>query len=162
MAAMDRGRLGIYLNDHLAAADAALARARASARWNRASKLGESLEGFVRDASEDREALLGVIRALGLDRNVFKEGAALAAERVGRLKLNGRLFHYSPLSRLEELELFEASASANAALWETLQALSDHEPRLDPAQLATRHHRAKAQSDTLAHLRRQHIRHAFA
>lgn len=159
---MNRRRLSIYLNDHLAAADAALARARASRRSNRDSELGEALEGFVHDASQDREVLLEVMRDLGLDRNIVKEVAALAAERVGRLKLNGRVIHYSPLSRLEELELFAAGASAKASLWETLQVLSEHEPRLDANELARRTERARAQSDTLAELRRRHIRDAFA
>jgi hypothetical protein len=159
---MDRRRLSIYLNDHLAAADAALARARASARSNRDSELGEKLDGFVRDASDDREALLEIIRDLGLDRNLVKELAALAAERMGRLKLNGRWIHYSPLSRLEELELFAAGASAKASLWETLQVLSDHEPRLDSAELASRYERARAQSETLSDLRRRQIRAAFS
>jgi hypothetical protein len=159
---MDRRRLSIYLNDHLAAADAALARARASVRSNRGSELGEALEGFVRDASEDREALLEILRDLGLDRNLVKELAALAAERVGRLKLNGRLIHYSPLSRLEEFELFAAGASAKASLWETLQLLGDHEPRLDSAELARLHERARAQSQALSDLRRQQIHDAFS
>jgi hypothetical protein len=159
---MNRRRLSIYLNDHLAAADAVLARARASVRSNRDSEVKGALEGFARDASEDREALLAVMRDLGVARNLVKEVAALAAERVGQLKLNGRVIHYSPLSRLEELELFAAGASAKASLWETLQVLSDHDPRLDSTHLARLHERARAQSQALSDLRRQQILEAFS
>ena len=44
---------------------------------------------------------------LGVAQGRLKPLAAVFGERLGRLKLNGRLWGYSPLSRLDELELLQ-------------------------------------------------------
>jgi len=96
--------LRIYLNDHLAGSALGLALARRTLRNNREGELGEFLRRLVREIEEDRATLLEVMRALGVPRNPVKEPAARMLEIVGRLKLNGRLRGYSPLSRALELE----------------------------------------------------------
>jgi hypothetical protein len=159
---MNQRRLGIYLNDHLAAADAAIARARASIRANQSTPLADSLHEFLVEAEEDRRALVEVMQRLGVRRARLKELAALTSERAGRLKLNGRLLRYSPLSRLEELELFAAGAALKARLWETLMLLSDGDSRLDAAEYASRQHRADAQANSLASIRREWVQDAFS
>lgn len=159
---MNHRRLRIYLNDHLAASTGVLARARATVRSNRDSKLGRVLERFVEESSEDRQALLEVMARLGLRRARLKEIAALGAERAGRLKLNGRWIRYSPLSRVEELELFTAGASLKGRLWETLGILSEEDERLDPDEIDARRRRARAQERSLAALRRKWVHEAFS
>ena len=51
---------------------------------------------------------------------------ARAAEFVGRLKPNGRLRGYSPLSRLVELELLVAGILTKESLWQTLTVVQQH------------------------------------
>jgi hypothetical protein len=53
-------------------------------------------------------------------------------EKAGRVKLNGRLIARSPLSDLEELELFRLGVESKAAGWRTLRTPADTDRRLDP------------------------------
>lgn len=46
---------------------------------------------------------------------------AWAAEKLVRLKLNGRLRGYSPLSRLLELEMLHIGITGKLELWQALQ-----------------------------------------
>jgi hypothetical protein len=62
---------------------------------------------------DDRRALLALIEKPSL----AKAGLAWAAEKVGRLKPNGHLTSYSPLSRLVELEGLKAGIEAKRSLW---------------------------------------------
>jgi hypothetical protein len=159
---MDRRRLRIYLNDHLAASAGALARTRATIRANRDSKLATELQRFLDEATEDRRVLLEVMDRLGLRRARLKELAALGAERMGRLKLNGRWIRYSPLSRLEELEFLAAGASLKGRLWETLEILSEEEAALDADALEAQRKRARAQERSLSRIRRKWVHEAFS
>ena len=113
--------LRIYLNDHLGAAAAGVALARRTLRNNREGELGRFLAGVVREIEEDRASLEQVLHAIGAPRNPVKEGAAKLAERLGRLKLNGRVRGYSDLSRLLELEGLTVGVWAKRALWRSLQ-----------------------------------------
>jgi hypothetical protein len=115
--------LAIYLNDHLAAATGARDLARRSASSNRGSEYGPFLERLAREIAEDRESLLGIMRALKVKVDPLKVLAGWGAEKVGRLKLNGRLLGYSPLSRLVELETLSLGVNGKLALWRSLQQL---------------------------------------
>ena len=59
--------------------------------------------------------------SLGIPQSSIKQNAAALAERVGRLKLNGQLTGYSPLSRLVELEGLSVGIAGKAALWRSLK-----------------------------------------
>src|SRR5215207_10817777 len=65
-----------------------------------------------------------------VDRSPVKSGSAWGLEKAGRLKLNGQLRGYSPLSRLIELEALHAGVSAKRSLWQVLQAAFPEDPRL--------------------------------
>ena len=58
---------------------------------------------------------------LGVGQSKLKPLAALLGERLGRLKLNGRLRGYSPLSRLDELELLQIGVAGKRRLWRALE-----------------------------------------
>ena len=115
--------LAIYLNDHLAAATGGRDLARRAASSNRGSDYGPLLERLAREIAEDRESLLGIMRALKVKVDPLKVLAGWGAEKVGRLKLNGRLLGYSPLSRLVELETLSLGVHGKLALWRSLQQL---------------------------------------
>ena len=93
--------LPIYLNDHLAGATLGVELARRTLRENEEGELGDFLRWLVGQLLEDRRALLAQVEQPSL----AKAGAAWLAEKAGRLKANGHLFSYSPLSRLVGAEV---------------------------------------------------------
>jgi hypothetical protein len=105
--------LPIYLNDHLAGATLGVELARRALRENEEGELGDVLRWLVQQLLEDRKALLAHIEKPSL----AKAGLAWAAEKAGRLKPNGQLTGYSPLSRLVELEGLKAGIEAKRSLW---------------------------------------------
>ena len=117
--------LSIYLNDHLAAAVGAVQLARRAARQNRGSEYGEVLERLATEIGEDRHALQDRMKQLGVRGDRVKLVASVAGEKLGRFKLNGELTRYSPLSRLEELELLSLGVEGKLALWRALRANVD-------------------------------------
>ena len=138
--------LRIYLNDHRAGAAAGLALARRCEHNNRGSALGEELQFIVRDLRADEASLHRIVRHLRLPENRFKQAAARAGELFGRLKLNGEVRRYSPLSRLLELEMLLAGIDAKRSLWHALHAAGiDVPPDIDLKQLEDRasHQRAR-------------------
>ncbi len=154
--------LEIYLNDHLAGATAIRELGRRAARSNRGSAYGPLLERLAAEIDEDRDSLLEVIKALGVGIDRVKLAAGWGAEKLGRLKLNGRLRGYSPLSRVVELEGLALGISGKLALWRTLRALAPHEPRLEAFDLDALIVRAERQLDELESHRLLATAEAFA
>src|SRR4051794_25402607 len=85
---------------------------------------------------------------LGISPDRLKNAAAWTGEKAGRLKLNGRLTSYSPLSPVVELEALIAGVTGKRALWRALRLLAD-DPRLQPEQLEELLARADRQLETL-------------
>jgi hypothetical protein len=123
-------RLDVYLNDHLAGATGGIELCRRALRENLGTDLGAFLEVLLQEIGEDRRTLEDVASRLGTDRSPLKPAGAWALEKAARLKLNGRLRGYSPLSRLIELEALQAGVSAKRSLWQALQAAFPEDPRL--------------------------------
>jgi hypothetical protein len=145
MLGLGETRLSIYLNDHLAGATGAVNIARRSAASNRDPPSGAALEELAREIDEDRSTLITVMDRLSVGRDQLKLALAWGAERAGRLKLNGSLVGYSPLSRLEELEALLAGVNGKLALWETLQRTHGHDTRLRDVDLDALLERARSQ-----------------
>jgi hypothetical protein len=123
-----RGRLDIYLNDHLAGSTLGVELSRRSASENRGSQYAAFLERLCREILEDRRTLEAVMRALDVDRSPAKPAGAWLLEKLSRLKLNGQVRGYSPLSRLFELEGLETGVSGKRSLWQVLgRAFADDE-----------------------------------
>ncbi|MFH8336461.1 hypothetical protein [Streptomyces sp. AM6-12] len=141
--------LGIYLNDHMAGATAGVLRAGHLARSSRGSALGRAVGPVATEIAQDRAALLGIMRDLGVPVRRYKVCAGWAGERLGRLKGNGRLIRRSPLSTVLELEALRLAVEGKAAGWQTLRRLSAVDQRLDAAQLDTLLERARRQQKTL-------------
>lgn len=123
-------RLDIYLNDHLAGATVGVELSRRAANSNRGTPSGEFLERLHHEIVEDRRTLLAVVRALEADASAAKPALAWIAEKAARLKLNGRLRGYSPLSRLIELEGLETGVIGKRSLWEALARAFPDDARL--------------------------------
>lgn len=130
--------LQIYLNDHLAGATLGVELAKRTLKENPDGELGEFLRWLGGRLAEDRRALLARIERPSL----AKAGGAWLAEKLGRLKPNGHLTTYSPLSRLVELEGLKTGIEAKRSLWLSLGdaelvARSDEQlERLEPHRLA--------------------------
>ena len=145
--------LGIYLNDHLGGATGGVELARRLASSQRGTPQAATLGRLASDIAEDREALVSIMKALGVPVRRYKAGLGWAGERIGRLKLNGHLTTRSPLSSLEELEMLRLGAEGKAAGWRTLRALADSDHRVDARQLDELSERARSQVEVLEDLR---------
>jgi hypothetical protein len=154
--------LAIYLNDHLAGATAGLELARRAASSNEGSDYGRFLDDLVTEIDEDRESLFELMRATGVGVDRVKVLGGWAAEKVGRLKLNGRLRGYSPLSRLLELEGLTLGVRGKLCLWRALTELQPADPRLSAMELARLGKRAEVQLDGLEAQRLKAAAQAFA
>jgi hypothetical protein len=141
--------LAIYLNDHLAGSTAARELVRRAASSNRGSDYSSFLDRLATGVDEDRDALLAIMRALGAPLDHLKVVGGWGAEKLGRLKLNGRLLGYSPLSRLLELETLALGVRGKLGLWVALELLAPERPELAPFDLQTLIDRAECQLEEL-------------
>ena len=148
-------RLATYLNDHLGGSATGRELARRTLQSNRGNEYGVVLEDVVRQIEEDVESLLEVMRRLGVEPGRIKEALGWAAEKVGRLKLNGQLLGYSPLSRLVELEALMLGITGKLAMWQALRTVLGDDPRLEGIDLEQLAERARDQGQTVEGLRRR-------
>jgi hypothetical protein len=159
---LDLKLLGIYLNDHLAGATAGLELVKRARGANERTEYGEALTRLADGIEADRRALEGVMERLDVGRDHPKVLAGWVAEKVGRLKPNGQLLGYSPLSRVLELEGLALGVTGKLALWRTLHGLAAEDDRLDAAYLGRLAERAERQLAELEEQRREAVREAFA
>jgi hypothetical protein len=151
-----RTRLATYLNDHLAGAVAGHGLAARAAASNRGNQYGAALAGIVREIEEDAESLKDLMDRLDVHADRVKLALGWAGEKVGRLKLNGQVLGYSPLSRLVELEGLMLGVSGKRALWQALRKVfGDEDPRLRGIDFEQLVERARTQRATLEQLRRK-------
>lgn len=154
--------LAIYLNDHRAGAVAGAELAKRTLDSNRGTEYEAFLTQLVADIEEDRARLEAIVDRSGIPKSPVKPGLAWAAEKVGRLKLNGAITGYSPLSRLVELEGLRLGIQGKLCLWKSLKearpagaAVTDDEldeliARAEAQTEIVEEHRLKAASTALA------------
>lgn len=143
--------LAIYLNDHLAGATLGVELARRLRASNSGDpEFGEPLAEICAEIEEDRSTLEGVMKESGIRRDHLKPMGAWVAEKLGRLKLNGRLRGYSPLSRLVELEMLFIGITGKMQMWNALAHTRAGElAGFDFAGLAERAARQRARAQEL-------------
>lgn len=147
-ARMDR-LLGIYLNDQLAAGVLWRAIARRAQRNNAGTEAGEAVARVAAAIAEDIATFERIMDRLGVRRSRVKPALAMVAERAGRLKLNGRLTSYSPLSRFEELEFLVMGIEGKKVLWQTLRDCAGLAERLPDVDFDALIARAQRQRDEI-------------
>jgi hypothetical protein len=158
---LDRKLLGIYLNDHLAGATVGMELSRRARGSNKGTAYGDVLERIAKEIEEDREVLLDLMSRLEVKRDHAKVAVGWLGEKFGRLKPNGRLLSYSPLSRLVELEALSLGIAGKVSLWEALKEVAAEDSRLDAAELGRLADRAERQRKEVWQLRQRAAREAF-
>ena len=137
--------LAIYLNDHRAGSVAGYELAKRTLDNNEGTEYEAFLAQLVEDIREDQATLDRIIERSGIPRSPVKPGLAWAAEKVGRLKLNGALTGYSPLSRLVELEGLKLGVEGKLCLWRSLRTARPAEAAVTDEELDELIARAEAQ-----------------
>lgn len=154
--------LGIYLRDQLAMGIAWRELARRAARNNDGTEFGAAVGRVATGIAEDVATFREIMRRLEISTNPVKTGLAFAAERVARLKLNGRLRSYSPLSRFEELDFLAMGIDGKKLLWTTLRDLAGLGARLPDVDFDELIRRAESQRAELEPFRARAGTEAFS
>jgi len=123
-------QLAIYMNDQLALGVLWREIARRSARANHGTPTGEALASVATAIAEDVQTFETIMQRAGIPKQPAKPVLAMAGERIGRLKLNGRLKGYSSLSRFEELDFLVMGIDGKVVLWSNLRDLAGLGARL--------------------------------
>ena len=159
---MDSRMLATYLNDPLAAATAGTELVRRARQSNEGTRFGPPLAQLAEGIEQNRRALRELMAVLGVRPDPVKLALAWTGEKAGRLKPNNRLFSYSPLSRVLELEALSAGVVAQRSMWQSLALISEHDERLRRANLDELIDRAERQLAQLEELRPLAAEEAFA
>ena len=143
---MNEKYLRIYLQDHLAGSTAGLELARRTSGSNEGTEYGPPLARIADEIESDRRMLQGIMEDLGFGGDRLKNAGAWALEKAGRLKLNGELTGYSPLSRVVELEGLLTGITGKWGLWVALLEVAPQRaaPRRRAARASARPRRGAA------------------
>ena len=151
MVFFERRYLAIYLNDHYAGSTGGLELARRARDSNTGTEFGAVLAEITDEIDWDRERLREIMRFCEVEPDRVKVAGAWAGEKLGRLKPNGELTSYSPLSRVVELEGLFVGISGKLSLWRNLErALGEHLVSFELPKLIAR---AESQRDRVEELR---------
>jgi hypothetical protein len=153
--------LRIFLQDHLAASTGGLELARRAAGQNKGTTYAGPFAQLADEIEADRRALEGIMEVLGFAPDRPKNLVFWAAEKAGRLKLNGQLTGYSPLSRLLEVEGLLTGVNGKLSLWRILLDVAEGDPKLEVPRLERLRERAEGQLEMLHELRSRAGREAF-
>jgi hypothetical protein len=153
--------LSTYLQDHRAGAEMGV---NLAARL-RDENLGTPSEDFLtllaQEIEEDVATLESVMERFGVGKALLKTAGARIGEKLGQLKPNEHLASYSPLSRVQELEMLRGGVEGKLSLWDALHEVADQDVRLDAADLARLIERAERQLSGLREHHRMAAREAF-
>jgi hypothetical protein len=145
-----RRRLDVYLNDHLATETVAVELARRTRGSNLDEpEFGPTLAELCVEIEADRTTLERAMKGLGVGRGRVKPTAAWAGEKLGRLKLNGQLRGYSPLSRMVELEGLQLLTTGKLQMWRSLAETVGEVGGVDPAAQGARSARQRERLEEL-------------
>lgn len=153
--------LSIYLRDHHAAASAAVQVTRRMAKQNEDSPFGDHIDSLQKSVADSRRRLEEVMDLLDVDTSAVKDAGAWLGEKFGRLKLNGRVVSYSPLSRVVELEGLKLATELEIEQWRALAVARQSDERLGAVDFEALVEHASQRLDQLDTLHRQACEAAF-
>ncbi|MBO0900465.1 hypothetical protein J1G44_18310 [Cellulomonas sp. zg-ZUI199] len=117
-----------YLNDHITGASAVASRVQRMSRNPDAGQDAADLERLATELREERRVHEATARDLGFRLSRWKHLGAALAERVARLKPNGRAVGRSPMTIVLELEVLRSGLEGKRLGWTTLR---EHAVALD-------------------------------
>lgn len=150
-ATFDAELLQLYLSDHLSGSAAGLSRVRRMAEQYAGSPMAETLREIAHEIDDEQNRLQRLIDTLGLKPLRHRQVLAWTAEKLGRLKLNGRVLTTSPMTPLLEMELMRSAVIGKLGLWETLTEIGA-ELGEDPEEFRRYADLARSQADRLGEL----------
>lgn len=154
--------LATYLNDHHAITVGGVELARRLASQQRTSAHATDLTALSDELAEDLRTLRRIMADLEVPVRAYKATAAWAAEKLGRVKFNGKLVASSPSSPVLELEALAMQATAKEGLWRSLRVRAQRDGRLDLTELDDLLTRAESQRATAARLHQRFAEAAFS
>ncbi|GAA3671965.1 hypothetical protein GCM10022237_34550 [Nocardioides ginsengisoli] len=128
---MDDDVLRGYLQHHWTASTLGMELFRRVAGTHGDPVTATAVREMSREITAERETLRALIRRVGGTPSLVGALTGRVAERVGRLKPNGRLLRRSPLTDVLELEALRDAVYGKRAGWELLRELANDDPRLD-------------------------------
>jgi hypothetical protein len=150
--------LQVYLTDHMAGSVAASDLARHGADHNE-GLLAAFFADLLREIEADRRTLDQIASSIGTRPSALKQAAAVAAERLSRVKMDHRMTGSAELSRLLELEMLYLGIEGKHSLWRSLDTLND--PRLAEFDFPKLAARAREQLAAVEEQRLQAVASAF-
>jgi hypothetical protein len=145
---LDGHMLALYLRDHHALLVAMGELAGRMTSSSRPAAMRELAGELAEAAADDRSAVEDLLRRLDSEPSPVRHAAAWSFEKVGRLKLNGRVLRPSPLAPVTELEGCKLLLESDRALWSGLAQLA-----IGPADAAERAQRAEGLLEAAERLR---------
>lgn len=124
-ASMNRHLFGVYLSDHFTGATVGLERMERMTRGYRDTPFHAELAEATEQLRGERELYRDLLHRLAVPRRTHRQVAAWLGEKVGRLKLNGRVVERSPLSAVLEAELMRSAVVGKISGWWTLREYAD-------------------------------------
>lgn len=146
--------LAIYLNDHLASSTGGIELVGRMIGVHRGGPHEAGLRQLLDELREEKSALNGQMRALGIPVRQYKQVGVWLAEKGSRLKLNGHLLSRSPLSDLVEFEFLASAVRGKRSGFETLRIAASVDSRIDAGLLDGLIQQANRQHDWLTEVRR--------
>jgi len=153
--------LSTYLQDHRAGAAMGLDLAQRLRDENAGTRYEDFLTMLAQQIEEDVATLGAIMGRFDVDKSTLKIAGAKIGEKIGRMKPNEHLTSYSPLSRVQELEMMRSGVQGKLALWDTLFEVADLDDRLDALELRSLIERAETQLSGLREHHRMAAHEAF-
>ena len=154
--------LSTYLRDHRAGATVGSNLVQRLVEENSGTPYEAFLTHLAQQIDEDVATLEAYMELFEVETSKLKDAGAAISEKLGKLKPNEHLTSYSPLSRVQELEMLRSGVVGKLALWQALYEVSDADSRLDAAQLRALIAKAEAQITGLTEHHAMAAREAFA
>jgi hypothetical protein len=153
--------LHIYLADHLAGSRGGVSLAKRIAKQNPGNEFGREMNQIAEAIEEDQAALEQIMERVGARMRRWRQAGAALGELVSRVKPNGKLFSYSALSRVLELEGMIIGVSGKLQLWRSLLETRSDDSRFDVTALERLRGRAEEQRRELEQLHARAAEQAF-
>ena len=117
--------LGLYLNDHLAGAQAGVDLIRRISEG-----LGGAADDIVADIEADEHFLEQLIKALDIREHTVKQAVSSIIEKLGQLKMNRVVSGNEHLALLLEMEAMSMGIEGKRDLWQALESVAPSVPEL--------------------------------